>query len=137
MTRMINVIDLAEARGVIDAALGKAADLAVPVFVIVIDAHGQTVAAARGDGSNYFSERIARGKALTAIGMGVPTAVWEELATANPGFGGGITSVSDFIPFAGGVPLHVERALIGAVGVSGGTPAEDIEIATAAAAVFA
>lgn len=132
----MTVIDLAESRKVIDAALSKGADLGVPVFAVVVDAAGQTVASARADGSNFFSERIAVGKALTAIGMGVPTEVWENLSEGNPGFAGGITSVRNFTPFAGGVPLSIDGALVGALGISGGTPAQDIEIATAGSLVI-
>lgn len=137
MTRSVTVIDLKEARSVVDAALAKGVELDVPVFVTVIDAFGQTVASARADGANFFSERIARGKALTAIGMGAPTQVWEELSGDNPGFAGGITSVQDFTPFAGGVPLIVDGTLVGAVGISGGTPEQDIDIASAAEAALA
>lgn len=136
MTRTILAIDLAESRQVIDAALGKSAELGLPVFAVVVNAVGQTIASARADGSNFFSERIAVGKALTAIGMGAPTEVWETLSEANPGFAGGITSVRDFTPFAGGVPLTVNGELVGALGISGGTPAEDIEIAAAGASAL-
>lgn len=136
MTRDVTVIDLAEARRVVDAAVQTSQELGVPVYALVVDPHGQTVAAARVDGANFFSERIARGKALTAIGMKTPTEVWENLSATNPGFAGGITSVPDFTPFAGGVPLTVDGAVVGAVGISGGTPAEDIEIAAAAVAAL-
>ena len=132
MTRNATVVDLAGARAVVDAAIARSLEIGVPVFVTVIDAFGQTIASARADGANFFSERIARGKALTAIGMNAPTQVWEELSGSNPGFAGGITSVPDFTPFAGGAPLDLDGELIGAVGISGGTPAEDIDIAAAA-----
>lgn len=136
MTYQSTLVDLAEARCVVDAAVEKSNQLGVPIFAIVVDAVGQTVASARVDGSNFFSERIARGKALTAVGMGVPTEVWETLSESNPGFAGGITSVADFTPFAGGVPLMVAGVLTGAVGISGGTPTQDIEIAASAVAAL-
>lgn len=136
MTIQHVVVSLTEAQVVIDAAVKKSHELAVPVFAIVIDAVGQTVASARVDGSNFFSERIARGKALTAVGMGAPTDIWERLSESNPGFAGGITSVQDFTPFAGGVPIVINDAIIGAIGISGGTPAQDIEIAAAAVAAL-
>jgi len=130
------MIDLREAQSVIDAGIRKSEEIGAPVFILVIDAHGQTVASARADGANFFSERIARGKALTAIGMQASTDVWENLANSNPSFAGGITSVPDFTPFSGGVPLRAGGKLIGAVGISGGTPEQDVEIAAAASADF-
>lgn len=137
MTRNISVVDLGDARTVIDAAIARSVEIQTPVFVVVVNAVGQTVASARADGSNYFSERIAVGKALTAIGMGVSTETWETLSASDAGFAGGITSVRDFTPFSGGVPLVVDGALVGAVGVSGGTPAQDIDIAEVAASALA
>lgn len=133
MTRQLPIIDFHQAQNVVQAAVKKANELKVPVFATVIDAVGQTVASARVDGANYFAERISKGKAITAVGMGAPTEVWEDLSRANPEFAGGITSVPDFTPFAGGIPLKIGELLIGAVGISGGTSAEDIEIAIAAA----
>ena len=136
MTKKLTIIDLEEAQTVMAAALQKANELAVPVFAIVVDSTGQTVTAARVDGSVYFAERIARGKAQTAIGMGTATEEWERLSESNPGFAGGITSVADFTPFSGGVPLHSDGHLVGAIGISGGSSAQDVEIAVAAAAAF-
>lgn len=136
MTRNISVVDLVEARAVVDAAIASSDRLAVPVFAVVIDAFGQTVAAARADGANFFSERIAVGKARTAIGMGTSTETWETYSDSSPSFAGAITSVRDFTPFSGGVPLVRDGQLVGAVGISGGTPAQDVEIAGAAVAAF-
>ncbi len=136
MTTTITVVDLADARSVVDAAVAKSQEMKVPIFAVVVNAVGQTVASARVDGSNFFSERIAVGKALTAIGMGVSTEIWETLSESNPGFAGGITSVQDFTPFAGGMPLTVDGNIVGAVGISGGTSAQDIEVATAAASAL-
>lgn len=136
MSRTVTLIDLAEARGVLEAAIARSREIDVPVFVVVVNALGQTVAAARVDGANFFAERIAIGKALTAVGMGVSTDTWEHLSESAPAFAGGITSVKDFTPFAGGVPLMVGGQLIGAVGISGGTSEQDIDIADAAAAVI-
>lgn len=136
MTRSISVVSLADARAVVDAAIAKSHELSVPVFAVVIDPFGQTIAAARADGANFFSERIAVGKARTAIGMGVSTETWEAYGESSASFAGSITSVQDFTPFSGGVPLVQGGQLVGAVGISGGTPAQDIEIAAAATAAF-
>lgn len=136
MPRNVNVLNLSEARAMIDAALAKSDEIEVPVFVVVLDAFGQTVSSARADGANYFSERIAIGKARTAIGMGVSTETWEKFSESAPSFAGAITSVPDFTPFSGGLPVLKDGLLLGAIGVSGGTGAQDIEIVSAALAAF-
>ena len=46
----------------------------------------------------------------------------------------GMISIEGLIAFAGGVPIRLDGQLIGAVAVSGGTSAQDQEIAQAAAA---
>lgn len=136
MTQQIKTIDLNEAQAVINAAVNKSIEISVPVFATVVNSVGQTVASARVDGTNFFAERIANGKALTAVGMGAPTKLWEDVSETNPAFAGGITSVRDFVPFAGGAPIHSDDVLIGAIGISGGTSEQDVVIAEAAVAAL-
>lgn len=136
MPRNVTVVNLTDARAIVDAAVAKSLELQVPIYAVVINAFGQTVAAARADGANFFSERIAIGKALTAIGMGASTDTWETYSESSPSFAGAITSVRDFTPFSGGVPLTQDGEVLGAVGISGGTPAQDVEIAASAVAAF-
>jgi uncharacterized protein GlcG (DUF336 family) len=130
-------VSLAEAERVLDAALARADEVGIAVAAVVLDASGRLVAARRMDGSPLMAVDMATGKAYTAAGMGAPTEVWDEATAANPGFGGAITSIPGFTPFGGGKPLHAEGRLVGAVGISGGTVDQDVDIATAAQSGFA
>jgi uncharacterized protein GlcG (DUF336 family) len=132
MTIIRHTIDLAEAQRVIDAGRARAQELGIAVAIYVVDPAAQPVALQRMDGSLHFATRIALGKATTAVGMNAPTEVWEQLTADSPGFAGGITSVEGFVPFSGGIPLTASGELIGAVGVSGGTPDQDVDVARAA-----
>jgi uncharacterized protein GlcG (DUF336 family) len=127
-----STVTLTEAQAVIAAATAHAEKIAVPVAAVVLDASGRLVAASRMDGAPLMAMDMATGKAYTAAGMGAPTEVWDQATEASPGFGGAITSVPGFTPFGGGKPLTVDGQMVGAVGISGGTVAQDIEIAEAA-----
>ncbi|WP_340539147.1 GlcG/HbpS family heme-binding protein [Nocardioides sp. GXZ039] len=125
-------MSLGEAQELIVAATAHAAELAVNIAAVVLDPAGRLVAAARMDGAPLMAVDMATGKAYTAAGMGAPTEVWEEATKADAGFGGAITSVPGFTPFGGGKPLTDAGVLVGAIGISGGTVEQDVEIAQAA-----
>lgn len=125
-------IGLSEAQAVITAALTRADQISVPVAVVVLDRSGRLVASARMDAAPLMAVDMATGKAYTAAGMGAPTEVWDQATADNPGFGGAITSIPGFTPFGGGKPITVDGELIGAVGISGGTVDQDVQIAESA-----
>jgi glc operon protein GlcG len=130
-------VSLAEAEAVLDAAIARAGEVGIAVAAVVLDASGRLVAAKRMDASPLMAVDMATGKAYTAAGMGAPTEVWDEATAANPGFGGAITSVPGFTPFGGGKPLTADGRLVGAVGISGGTVDQDVDIAAAAQSAYA
>ena len=77
------------------------------------------------DGAKFTSVSIARNKALTSSGHMKATSV---LGTA----GNRSIELSNHQMFSvvgGGRPIFFEGEVVGAVGISGGTPAEDDEIA--------
>src|SRR4051794_19390912 len=102
MSIQIATIGLEDAEAAIAAALRTADTLAASIAVVVVDRSGRLVAASRMDDAPVMAIAAATGKAYTAVGMGVPTAVWEEVRAENPGFGGAITAVPGFTPFTGG-----------------------------------
>jgi hypothetical protein len=57
-------------------------------------------------------------------------------ASALPLFGINTTSNSRVVTFAGGIPIQRDGDVVGAVGVSGGTPDQDQQVAEAGAAAF-
>lgn len=130
-------LSLAGARAALDAALDAAAALGVPVNVSVCDAAGHEVAFARMDGAALLSADIARDKAYTvAAFLGIPTDRWFSMIENAPALREGIVHRDRLVIFAGGVPVTVEGAVVGAVGVSGGTAEQDAEIAAAGAAAL-
>ena len=131
MATQRTVLTLDDAEAVVAAARAKAVEIAVPMAVTVIDHAGQTIAFIKMDGSPLMAEPMAKGKAYTAVGMGQPTSMWEDAGAASPSFAGSITAIPGFTPFGGGLPILVDGTLVGAIGVSGGTTEDDINVATA------
>jgi uncharacterized protein GlcG (DUF336 family) len=99
--------------------------------VAVVEPSGELVAFARMDDTQYGSIYVAQRKAATAARYRLATAVLEERVV-----GGRIVILAndDYFPFPGGRPIVVDGRVIGAIGVSGATSAQDDEAALAALA---
>ncbi len=129
------MVTLAQAATVMEAALryARGANLP-PMTVAVLDAGGHLVAFQREDGSSLFRERIARAKAMGALGMGMGSRAFVDRAAHHPAFFNALSVLSDggIAPVPGGVLVRSgQGALIGAVGVSGHLPDEDEACAVA------
>jgi uncharacterized protein GlcG (DUF336 family) len=128
-------LTLAQANAILEAAVAAArADGLPPVAVAVLDASGHPVAVQREDGATPLRVDIAIGKAYAAAGMGVASRVLHQRAQDNPVFFNALASSSQgrFIPQAGAVAIRAANGtLLGAVGASGGTGAQDEAICAA------
>jgi uncharacterized protein GlcG (DUF336 family) len=127
------LITLAEARQIVDGALAEARDKNLPpMTVAVLDAAGELVAFGREDGSSLYREKISRGKAKGALGMGRDSRALAAQAVSHPAFIGAVAALvgGELIPVAGGVLVRDgSGVVIGAVGVSGHVPDQDEAIA--------
>ena len=126
-------LTLIEAEKIIAAAQAKAASLGVKVTVVVVDAGGHVIAVQRMDGAIPMSPKIAEGKAVGAAMFGRDGAGLLTTANDRPAFW---TSVKDMagkaiVPGPGSLPIAREGATVGAVGVSGAKPDEDLACAEA------
>ena len=83
------------------------------------------------------SAEISQAKAYTSRSMDAPTSALGELVQpGGPLYGIGNAHLKvgrPLITFGGGVPVIIGGAVVGAVGVAGGSPDQDEEIAQAAA----
>ncbi|GES30726.1 heme-binding protein [Streptomyces angustmyceticus] len=119
----------------IDAAVRAAEDLDVRGSVSVVDAGGQLLGFRRDDAAVLISGETSTRKAYTAVQLDTPTADLVELVRPDGLFHTLPTALDRPLLFlAGGVPLHRDGRLIGAVGFGGGAPEQDHRIATAAIA---
>jgi glc operon protein GlcG len=126
-------LTLEAARRIAAAAEAEAKRNNWAVSIAVLDDAGHLVVFHRMDGAKLVAIDIAIRKARTAVYFQGPTKGLEEEVS------GGRTAllpIEGFMPLEGGVPLIVEGALVGAVGVSGVTGAQDGQCAHAGAAAL-
>lgn len=103
--------------------------------IAVVDTGGYLVYFEKMQGTQTGSVAIAIEKAQTAALFRRPSKVFED-GVARGGENLRLLRLTGTIPIDGGVPIVIDGKLIGAVGVSGGTGAQDGQVArTAAAAV--
>ena len=130
-------VSLAAATQVIEAARKRAEKVGVPQNIAVVDAGGHLVAFARMDGAWLGSIAIAKNKAYTARAFDMSTKELARLSQPGaPAFGIADSTDRPIAIFPGGVPLLSGKTVVGAVGVSGGTPDQDHDVAEAGAAAF-
>lgn len=126
------VIDAPAAMHALQAAVHHADTLGVRVNVSVVDAAGLPVAFARMAGAPLHSIDIATDKAYTAASFGLPTGSWSSaFAAHSEAVKTGLLQRPRFVAFGGGLPIEEHGARIGAIGVSGGSEAQDEAIAKA------
>ena len=119
---------------VLAAAEAKAVEIGVPMNVAILDSGANLKAFLRMDGALIGSIDVALTKAKTSALFGMNTeAVGEFCKPGGPSPGLEFTN-GGLVVFAGGIPLRdCEGRVIGSVGVSGGSPAQDFEVAETAA----
>ncbi|MGA5560086.1 GlcG/HbpS family heme-binding protein [Streptomyces platensis] len=124
-----------EADALIEAAVRAAEGLGVRGSVTVLDAGGQLLGFRRDDTAVLISGETSTRKAYTALQLDAPTADLVDLVRPDGLFHTLPTALDRPLLFlAGGVPLHRDGRLIGALGFGGGAPEQDHRIVTAAIA---
>lgn len=128
-------ISLDAANKVIAAAMKKADEIGVPMNITVLDAGGNLKAFARMDGALLGSVDISQKKALTSVLFRAPSGVIGTLSQPGGDLYGIERSNGGLITFGGGYPLsNADGKVIGAIGVSGGSVANDEEVGKAGVA---
>ena len=136
MPNSIQTLTLADARRIIAAGEAQAEKIGVPYNLAVVDAGGNLIAFARTDGAWLGSIDIAIHKAWTARAFDMSTEALGKMAqSGKPLFGIDSTNDHKVVIFGGGVPIKSGDVVIGAVGASGGTVDQDIDVVEAAAAI--
>jgi uncharacterized protein GlcG (DUF336 family) len=131
----MNALSLSAAQRVAAAATDAARSHGVAACLAVSDPSGEPIVTMRMDGAPRLSAEIARNKAYSVASFnGLPTHVWWPAIADDPALVHGLTHTSRLVIFGGGVPVVVDGAMVGAVGVSGGSSEQDRAIAEAAAA---
>ena len=130
-----NNLSLEKARKIIRAGEKKAKEMNLSAVFAVVNSEGNLIIEERMDNAILVSVEVAYKKAYTAAALKLNT---EDLtALVQPGaMFYGLQSDPKYIVFGGGMLLKVDGKIVGAIGVSGGSAQEDIEIAKACVEAF-
>lgn len=130
--KTVNRLDLDDARRLIAGATAHADEIGVPMCIAITDESGQLIAFERMEGGKITSINIAIDKAFTAAAA--RKATHEYGASSQPGAPAyGINSAlgGRLMVVGGGLPVIWRGEVVGGIGVSSGTPAQDQAVAQA------
>ena len=121
-------INLDTAKKVTAAAVAEARKNNWAMAFAVVDPSGELVYFEKIDGTQTASIAIAQDKARTAARFKRATKVFQD-ALATGGAELRYLGLAGVVPAEGGIPIVMNGAIVGAIGVSGGTGAQDAQCA--------
>lgn len=130
-----HVVNSTQAQTILEASVQEAISIGVPQNIAVVDPAGLLVAFFRMDSAFPGSIDISQKKAKTvALFNGAyTTAALYNVSQPGASLYGIEETNSGLVVFGGGIPLVVDSIFIGAIGVSGGTSYQDVQVANAGA----
>jgi glc operon protein GlcG len=123
-------VGLEAAKKVAASALTEAETNGWAMAVAIVDTAGDLVYFERMDTTQVGSVAVAIDKAHCAARFKRPTKAFQDMLAAG-GDGLRVYGISGAVPVDGGVPIVVDGKIVGAIGVSGGTSAQDGQCALA------
>ncbi|RED59328.1 GlcG/HbpS family heme-binding protein [Cohnella lupini] len=125
------------AKQLLAVAEQKARQMETLSNIAIVDEGGNLIAFHRMDNARFAGIEISKGKAWTSVTMQMPTANLAQSALpGSPSYGINTTNEGKITVLGGGIPLVSEGKVVGGIGVSGGTSAQDTEVANAAVQAF-
>ncbi|MCO6363787.1 heme-binding protein [Paracoccus sp. 08] len=125
-------LDLDDARILMAGAEAHARTIGVPMCIAITDEAGQLIAFQRMEGGKVTSTTIAIDKAFTAAAAKKAT---HDYGTASqpgaPAYGIASAIGGRLMVVGGGLPVIWNGEVVGGIGVSSGTPAQDQAVAQA------
>jgi glc operon protein GlcG len=127
------VLTLAGAQAIVEAALSAANSNQLRQSIAVVDDGGNLLAFARMDDAQLAGVQMAIGKARTALMFQGPSKGFADRIAAGQL---NVLGLPGMLPADGGQPLVYGGKIVGAIGVSGASPAQDGQSAVKAAATL-
>lgn len=123
-------ISMEEAQRVLAAAVERAKAINVAMFIMIVDESNVEKASVRMDGNGLASLTLVPLKAKTAVSfrtstLQLGTNVQNDPLRMHSFLNAGFTLIG------GGIPITRNNQVIGAIGVGGGSPAQDHDVAEA------
>ena len=126
-------LTLAGAQKLMAAAEAEAVKNSWSVAVAIVDVGTNLLAFQKMDGTQVGSIDIAIGKARTAVKFQRSTKVLEDMIAGGKQ---AILAVEGIVPVQGGLIIESDGVILGAIGVSGLTSAQDEQVGAAAIAAL-
>ncbi|KAK0112854.1 hypothetical protein ONS95_014579 [Cadophora gregata] len=132
-TKTQEQLTLEGAKVAVAAAEREAKQIGVDMNIAVVDASTHLLHFSRMSNAKITSISIAMDKAFTAAGHRVGTHTYKEAVwPGGPAYGLGNSNGGRFTTFGGGLPiLNAKGEVIGGIGASTGTPAQDQQVVQA------
>lgn len=128
----IKRLDLDDARLLIEGAARKADEIGIPMCIAVTDESGNLIAFERMNGGKITSITVAQDKAYTAAAARKATHEYNQACIpGNLVFGIHTSMGGRLCVVGGGLPVAVDGHVVGGIGLSSGTPQQDMDCAQA------
>ncbi len=125
-------VTLDQARKAAAASEAEAKKNGWPMAIAVVDTAGQLVYFQKMDQTQTASVAVAQDKAVSAAIYRRPTKVFQDGVAAG-GAGFRILTLRAASAADGGLPIYVDGKIVGAIGISGGSPDQDAQVVKAGA----
>jgi glc operon protein GlcG len=129
--KTVPILEYSDAKQILDAIVEKALQMQKAAVIAIADSHGELITFARMDNAPLASIPVAANKAWTAARERKPTKeIGDKVRSPERGFDIAYYGDPKFVGWGGGIPIWKDGEVVGAVGVSGLSSKEDIELAT-------
>jgi len=120
----------AASRKIVDAAVAEARKNGWTMAVAIVDPAGVLVRYEKMDNTQIGSAHVAVEKAKASANFKRPTKAFEDALRGPDGAAVAVGRLAVLglpgaVPLEGGIPIVVDGAIVGAIGVSGGTSQQD------------
>lgn len=118
------------AREIAEEVVKKAMEIGAQIVVSIVNKDGNPILIDKMDGAFLVSFDLARKKAFTSAALKMPTHELAKLTSKGADFFGLENMLNEeIVTLGGGFPIMYQKEILGAIGVSGSTVENDMELA--------
>ena len=122
-------MDLKTAEAILKKAVSKSEELDICVAIAIFDSESELVLFQKMDNTPDLCVKLSQAKALTALKLMNDTDKFSYLVTKNTGILSDIRYEESISLIGGGKIILENGSVIGALGISGGTEEQDVDVA--------
>ena len=130
----VPTLNLIAAQKLLEITTNKAESLGKKATIVILDASGELLLAARGENIGPHNTEAARRKAYTALSTKTSTLTLMRMAQSNPD-SENLNTLPELLLLSGGTPIFWKGNVVGSIGVAGGGSAENDDLIARAAKI--